>query len=72
MLLEAGESGGSTSTASEPSGENPMSTAEADARAVEEMADSMLHDSPILETEEERKQSKHVQFNHPISGRDSF
>ena len=54
MLLEAGESGGSTSTAPKPSSEDPTSTTDADARAAEEMADSMLRDSPFPETEEER------------------
>ena len=60
MLLGSGGSGGSTSTAPKPSGEDPTSTAEADARAAEEMVDSMLRDSPIPETEEECKQSEDV------------
>ena len=37
-----------------------MSTANPDARAAEEMADSMLRDSPIPKTEEEHKQSEDV------------
>ena len=60
VILETRGSGGSTSTTPKPSTEDPMSTADADARAVEEMADSMLWDSPIPETEEERKQLEDV------------
>ena len=55
MLLGSGGSGGSTSIAPKPSSEDPMSTANPDARAAEEMAISMLWDSPIPETEEEHK-----------------
>lgn len=54
VLLEAGEPGGSTSTAPKPSSEDPTSTTDADARATEEMADSMLRDSPVPEIEEGR------------------
>ena len=60
MLLETGGSGGSTSSAPKPSSEDLTSTAEVDARAAEEMADSMLRDSPIPKTEEEHKQSEDV------------
>ena len=37
-----------------PSSEDPTSTTDVDARVAEEMADSMLRDSPFPETEEER------------------
>ena len=43
-----------------------MSTADADARAVEEMADSMLWDSPIPETEEEKKRQEEVLTGKPV------
>ena len=47
MLLETKGSGGSTSTAPKPSTEDPASTANADAREAEEMANSMLLNSPL-------------------------
>ena len=53
MLLETKGSGGSTSTAPKPSTEDPTSTANADAREAEEMANSMLWDSPTPDAEEE-------------------
>ena len=53
-------SGGSTSTAPKPSNEDPAGVTDVDARAAEEMADSMLRDSPIPKTEEEHKQSEDV------------
>ena len=53
-------SGGNTSTALKSTTEEPACTADADAREAEAMADSMLRDSPIPETEEEHKQSEDV------------
>ena len=53
-------SGGNTSTALKSTTEEPASTADADAREAEAMADSMLRDSPLPEREEEEKQSEDV------------
>ena len=53
-------SGGSTSAAPKPSNEDPAGVTDVDAHAAEEMADSMLRDSPIPETEEERKQAEDI------------
>jgi len=66
VILETRGSGGSTSTTPKPSTEDPMSTADADARAVEEMADSMLWDSPIPEMEEEKKRQEEVLTGKPV------
>ena len=53
-------SGGNTSTALKSTTEEPASTADADAREAEAMADSMLRDLPLPEREEEEKQSEDV------------
>ena len=66
MILGSGGSGGSTSTAPKPSTEDPTSVADADTRAAEEMADSLLRDSPIPETEEEEKRQEDVLTGKPI------
>ena len=60
MLLETRGSGGSTSIALKSTTEEPASTADADAREAEAMADSMLRDLPLPEREEEEKQSEDV------------
>lgn len=51
---------GSTSAAPKPSNEDPAGVTDVDARAAEEMADYTLRDSPIPETEEERKQAEDI------------
>ena len=60
MVLGSEGTGGSASAAPKPSIEDPTSVDDADTRATEEMADSMLRDSPIPEIEEAHKQSEDV------------
>jgi len=56
--LGSGGSGGNTSTAPKPTSDDPAGVSDADARSAEEMADSVLLDSPLpdAEEEEERRQ----------------
>ena len=52
MLLEARGSAEVTSTPPKPLAQEPPSTTDVEARAVEEMVSSMLRDSPTLDAEE--------------------
>jgi len=60
VILGSGGSGGSTSTAPKPLAKDPAGAIDMDACAAEEMANSMLRDSPVPDIEGEQKQSEDV------------
>ena len=67
MILGSGGSKGNTSTALKRTSNDLACVTEADARSVEEMADSMLLDSPLPDTEEEeRRQHEETLTGEPI------
>ena len=53
---DLGVLGGNTSTAPKPTSDDPAGVSDADARSAEEMADSVLLDSPLPDAEEEEEQ----------------